>query len=172
MKNRAESFTGYIKKYLKGICAGAAAVFLIFAVGGVVSGQDIEFDPGRIDTSFSSNNQGRSDMTGYDLSEEGRDREEINRDSDRKKDKDENSSFEENLQQDGEDIILPSGAEGSTGAADTIDAAVNQGGIDIGADNPQGVTEGQKPENEDKEKRPDTDGGKKPSGCFFLCGTV
>ena len=164
MKNRAKSFTGYIKKYLKGICAGAAAVFLIFAVGSVVSGQDIEFDPGRIDTSFSSNNQGRSDMTGYDLSEEGRDREEINRDSDRKKDKDENSSFEENLQQDGEDIILPSGAEGSTGAADTIDAAVNQGGIDIGADNPQGVTEGQKPENEDKEKRPDTDGGKKPSG--------
>lgn len=114
MKNRTKFFTDYIKKYLKGICAGAAAVFLIFAVGSVVSGQDIEFDPGRIDTSFSSNNQGRPDMTGYDLSEEGRDREEINHDSDRRKDKDENPGFEENVQQDGEDIILPNGAEGSS----------------------------------------------------------
>ena len=29
MKNRTKFFTDYIKKYLKGICAGAAAVFLI-----------------------------------------------------------------------------------------------------------------------------------------------
>ncbi|MCI8630992.1 MAG: leucine-rich repeat protein [Firmicutes bacterium] len=164
MKDRKNIFIDCIKKYSKGICAAVIALLMLFAVGNEVSGQGIGFDPKKIDTSFSSNNQGTPDMTGYDLSEEGSDREEVNHDSDRMKDKDENPGFEENVSEQGsEDIVLPNGITEGLNPSDTIDAAVNPGGTDNDADNPYGVTDGnQKPE--DKEEKPGTSGDKKPSG--------
>lgn len=83
MKKRKGKLFAYLRKHLAGIGIGAVTVGMAVTVVKGAAGQGSGFDPSGIRTSFSSELSALPDRTGYDLSGQGEDSEEIDRDAGR-----------------------------------------------------------------------------------------
>ena len=77
MKDK-KKWLDFVHKHFAGMGIGAVTVAMALTVAKGVSGQEAGFDPGDIDTSFSSGLSDLQDKTGYDLSGEGEGNEEVN----------------------------------------------------------------------------------------------
>ncbi len=128
MRENVEKLLNYIQRHLAG--TGIAAVITVMTVAVVlgVSGQRFGFDPGDISESYSAGYSESPDGTGYDLSENGAESEDVNKDSDREKENDGNPELEEkeSMQDRGnERVVLPEGMTGNTKPSGTVSAAVD-----------------------------------------------
>lgn len=143
MKDKKKKLANCLNKHFVGIGIGIVTAVMALTAAKGVSGQEVAFDPGGIDTSFSSVFSEMPDKTGYDLSGEGEDSEEINHNSDSEQEEEKNEEEEkENNQEeetlgldsteplqnpDSEQVILPDELTENIEPSDTIDAALTPG---------------------------------------------
>lgn len=125
MWNKIRGFLRVLSGHLTGLGIGAVTVAMALTVSKGMAGQETGFDPGDISLSFSSSVSGVPDRTGYDLSGEGEDSEEVNHDPDHEPDENQEEEQEESQGLDeagsmdhdrGEQVILPEGLAGRFGA--------------------------------------------------------
>ena len=147
MKDK-KKWLDFVHKHFAGMGIGAVTVAMALTVAKGVSGQEAGFDPGDIDTSFSSGLSDLPDKTGYDLSGEGEGNEEVNHnaggDQEEEKEEEPEEEQEEEESQEGtealglnpeqawkdpesEQVILPEGMADEAEPSDTIDATINPG---------------------------------------------
>lgn len=124
-----------MRRHFVGIGIVTVVFAMIFTVVVEVAGKEAGFHPDGFELLSASEFSGMPDRTGYDLSGEGEEGEEVSSDSDADKDKEEEGE-EENTEPDeseilqaneGETIILPDGMTDVNDASDAIDVAVNLG---------------------------------------------
>ncbi len=142
MWNKIRGFLRVLSGHLTGLGIGAVTVAMALTVSKGMAGQETGFDPGDISLSFSSSVSGVPDRTGYDLSGEGEDSEEVNHDPDHEPDENQEEEQEESQGLDeagsmdhdrGEQVILPEGLAGRANPSDMVDVSVNPGEADENA---------------------------------------
>ena len=150
MKDRGRKLLSCIRRHFAGFGIAGVTAVMVFTVVKGVAGQEAGFDPDGIHTSFSTEFFGLPDKTGYDLSGEGEDSEEVNRDSgsEREEEKEESQETEEekeepqeesdkqtNLglneqetlpEEENERIILPDEMMDETNFPDMINATISE----------------------------------------------
>ena len=147
MKDK-KKWLDFVHKHFAGMGIGAVTVAMALTVARGASGQGAGFDPGDIDTSFSSGLSDLPDKTGYDLSGEGEGNEEVNHNAggdqeEEKEEEPEEEPEEEESQEEAEalglnpepawkdpeseQVILPEGMADEAEPSDTIDATINPG---------------------------------------------
>ena len=147
MKDK-KKWLDFVHKHFAGMGIGAVTVAMALTVAKGVSGQGAGFDPGDIDTSFSSGLSDLPDKTGYDLSGEGEGNEEVNHNAggdqeEEKEEEPEEEQEEEESQEEAEalglnpeqawkdpeseQVILPEGMADEAEPSDTIDTTINPG---------------------------------------------
>ncbi len=140
MKDSKKKLFTFIHKHLAGIGLGVVTIPMALTVVKGAAGQTGRFDPGEIDTSFSSGLSSQPDRTGYDLSGEGEDSEQVERQSEQDSDEEDGNGPDldgAETMQDArmEPIVLPDQVADMADPIDTVDVTVDpqKDGEGIGA---------------------------------------
>ncbi len=140
MKDSKKKLFTFIHKHLAGIGLGVVTIPMALTVVKGAAGQTGRFDPGEIDTSFSSGLSSQPDRTGYDLSGEGEDSEQVERQPEQDSDEEDGNGPDldgAETMQDArmEPIVLPDQVADMADPIDTVDVTVDpqKDGEGIGA---------------------------------------
>ncbi len=126
MKDKQRKLIEYVRKHFAGIGVATVTMGMAITVAKGVSGQESGFDPGEIDTTFSTDFSGLPDITGYDLSGQGEDSEEVNHDSGHEQEEEETQEDEQEAEEKSEEMQDKTEEENANLALNEIENPMEQ----------------------------------------------